>query len=169
MKRKPRATEIIFGIYCLLLIWIILFKISSSFAEIKLLFGNRSVNIIPFYYQDALASLGFHKREVLLNVIVFIPFGLYLKMLGMGNMRSILYGILFSFTLELCQFVLSLGASDITDIITNTLGTAIGLCACVFIRKIFPNTVKTDRAINILAAIAISIFLFLLIVIFAAN
>ena len=40
-----------------------------------------------------------------------------------SSKNIILVGFLSSFTFEVCQFIFALGASDITDIITNTITT----------------------------------------------
>ena len=49
-KNKVITTKILFGIYTLLLIWIILFKASFSINEFIGLTKMRSINLIPFYY-----------------------------------------------------------------------------------------------------------------------
>ncbi len=164
--KKLNMTKILFSIYCLLLIWIILFKMSFTFAEIKLLFGIRSINFIPFYYEDVVT---FHFREVLLNVIIFIPFGLYLKMLDRTTEKSILYGFAFSFLLEICQFIFSVGASDITDIITNTFGTVLGVTSYAVIERCFHNKTKINKILNRLAFIATISIILLALLLFIAN
>ena len=80
-----------------------------------------------------------------------------------------MYGFAFSFALELCQFILVIGVSDITDIITNTTGTAIGVCFYVLAGKIFADKAGTDRVINALASAAILIFLTFIMLLVAAN
>ena len=49
-KRKINITKILFGIYVLLLIWIILFKASFLIDDFIGLSKIRSINLIPFYY-----------------------------------------------------------------------------------------------------------------------
>ena len=41
--------------------------------------------------------------------------------------KAIIYGAVLSFVFEIMQFVFAVGATDITDVITNTLGTLIGV------------------------------------------
>ena len=63
------------------------------------------------------------------NIIAFIPFGV---MLGV-NFKQLLFkykiAVIFAFSLavEITQYVLAIGASDITDLIMNTLGGLIGI------------------------------------------
>ena len=167
IKRKNNATRIIFIIYCLILIWIVLFKVSFSFSEILWFARTRSVNIIPFYYDNNVGD--FHIKEVIMNVLIFVPMGLYLKMLDISSKKIILFGFIFSFFLELIQFVLAIGASDITDLITNTTGTAVGWCLYILAGKIFADKAKTDKVINVMASIAVSLFLSLAVILFVAN
>lgn len=51
------------------------------------------------------------------------------------NKKIIFLGFILSFTLETMQFILSIGASDITDIITNTTGTIVGLFLYFILEK----------------------------------
>lgn len=61
------------------------------------------------------------------------------------------------------QFILRVGAFDITDTITNTLGGIIGLMIFKAIEKVFKNSVKALKFINVIAAIGtVLMILFLL-------
>ncbi len=165
MKKKISLIHILFGIYLVLLIWIILFKLAFSFEDIRLMFGYRAVNLIPFYYDN---EVSIHFREVVENLLIFIPFGLYLGMWGIKLGKSVLTGFIFSLTMEVCQYILTLGGSDITDIITNTLGTLIGATLYLILSLIFKNKAKLDKVLNILAltvtVLFVSFILFILIV-----
>ena len=63
---------------------------------------------------------------------------------------------------EVLQFILRIGAFDTTDIITNTLGGIIGLMIFGAIEKVFNNSVKTQKFINIIAAIGTVLMILLL-------
>ena len=156
MKKKISLTHILFGVYCILLIWIILFKLSASLEDIKMMAGRRAVNLIPFYYDN---EVSMHLSEVIKNLLIFIPFGLYLGMLGMGLGKSALTGFIFSLTMELCQYIFAIGGSDITDIITNTLGTLIGATLYLVLTLIFNNKVKLNKVLNLLALIVTVLFI----------
>ena len=78
-----KTTHILFTIYIFLVIWIILFKLSVSIDQLP---HFRSINLIPFYYPN---KTGFQIREVLDNLIIFIPFGLYLKTLNINKLKAI--------------------------------------------------------------------------------
>src|SRR6202035_437797 len=63
------------------------------------------------------------------NVLVFIPFGLLLAInfKRLDLWRKLLVVFVFSLTAEVIQYIFAIGASDITDVITNTLGGLLGL------------------------------------------
>ena len=167
MKQKLNLTKIIFVLYILLLIWIILFKTASSFSEIPWFTGIRNINLIPFYYENNVGLL--HIREVVMNILIFIPLGIYLKMLNVSGKKIFLYGCILSLTFELLQFVLAMGASDITDIISNTLGTVVGIFIYVLLRKLFTDKSKMDRIINVVALVLLILFSVLALLLFIAN
>lgn len=66
--------------------------------------------------------------EIVMNVVVFIPVGFLLgcgiKKIGWRN--ALLFGILMSFSIEVLQFILERGVSEVDDIINNTVGCIIG-------------------------------------------
>ena len=62
-------------------------------------------------------------------MIIFAPLGIYLKMLKTESSKAVkLYFVVSGISLifETLQFIFGIGASDITDVITNTAGTAAG-------------------------------------------
>ena len=143
-----RLTKAFFIIYLIILFWILLFKLGVQFSYM----GNRSVNLIPF--NDPLISNGRIVGEIILNILIFIPLGLYTGVLfkrwAFGT--KLLFFFLISLLFEGLQFLLRVGAFDITDIITNTLGGIVGLMIFVVIEKLFNNSLKAQKFINIIAA-----------------
>ena len=104
-----------------------------------------------------------------MNVVIFIPFGTFLKMFDLPAGKIILSGFLFSFSMELLQFALAIGAGDITDLITNTAGTAAGVCIYLLMRKIFADKARTDRIIQVTAAAFLVLFSVLALLLYIAN
>ena len=155
-----KTTHILFTIYIFLVIWIILFKLSVSIDQLP---HFRSINLIPFYYPN---KTGFQIREVLDNLI-FIPFGLYLKTLNINSERTVFLGFLLSLSLELSQYIFCIGASDITDLIMNTTGVLVGVGLYYLLKKIFKE--KTNKIILALAAIVTILFVSLIIIILINN
>ena len=113
----------LFAAYLLILLWLVLFKFSYDLIAVIRNFQTRSLNLIPFAYAN--------KSEVISNLIAFIPFGV---MLGV-NFKQVAFrykiAVIFAFSLaaEIIQYILAIGATDITDLIMNTLGGLVGLSA----------------------------------------
>lgn len=134
-KKQKIMTYVVFMIYVLLLIWLILFKFSTSIMELDHI---RNINLIPFKGSMVVnGRLGI--TEIIYNVLVFVPFGVYVEVLkcDWSFVKKILPGFLLSFIFETLQFVFAIGASDITDVIGNTLGGTIGILFFLLIQKIF--------------------------------
>ena len=116
MKKKEKinyTVPILFLLYLALLIWIILFKLQFSILDLDRV---REINLIPFYYEH---EVTFHATEVLQNVLIFMPFGIYLCLLlpkSRFGVKLLLISVV-SLLLEICQYVLAIGRSDITDLI----------------------------------------------------
>ena len=164
-KSQKNFSNIVFVIYFALLIWLILFKLNINFSEMSFF---RSVNIIPFYY-DTEIGFRFHFKEVLYNVLIFIPLGVCIDIYksDWSFFKKILPCLSISLLFETIQFVFALGASDITDIITNTTGGIIGIILCFLFKKIFPQ--KHITIINILGFITEILAILLLEILLIAN
>ena len=70
---QKRMSYIVFAVYLILLAWLILFKFATNFSEIP---SMRSINLIPFHYMQ---ETSMHWKEVLYNIIVFVPLGVYVQ------------------------------------------------------------------------------------------
>lgn len=120
-KRQRTWTGVVFGVYVAFLVWLVLFKLATNLEQIPC---QRGINLIPFHYDQ---ENSVHLKEVLYNMLVFVPAGYYFaaflqkKNIFLGTAAAAALSLFF----EITQWVFSIGASDITDLITNTLG---GLC-----------------------------------------
>jgi glycopeptide antibiotics resistance protein len=151
MKILPKT---IFGLYLLTLLWLVLFKFSFDISGVLLDHQARSLNLIPF------ASSHENIREMISNLVVFIPFGLLLGItFKQINHRQKLATIFaFSLATEAIQYALAIGASDITDVIANTLGGLMGLTVYRLGAKHIDNK-KLDWAILITNAVLMITFI----------
>ncbi|MBA2875158.1 VanZ family protein [Thermaerobacillus caldiproteolyticus] len=93
----------------------------------------RVLNLVPFVgmYRLIVYSVDIEVpiRNILLNVLLFVPFGFFLSWsANQLSVRNItMTGLLFSFIIEVFQYVLPIGRSaDIDDVILNTLGAFFG-------------------------------------------
>lgn len=166
-RRVKTLGSLLFIIYLLFLVWIILFKLQFSLKDIDPI---RFVNLIPFHYTNAVSEL-FQIKEIRDNVLIFIPFGILLSMLAPKmNLRSkilIIFGTSFAF--ETMQYILSIGVTDITDLITNVSGGLIGIFSYTFLLKLVKDKQRIDAAISILGSILAVLFSGLMSILLLAN
>ena len=101
--------------------------------------------------------------------MIFIPLGVYLKMLKITDAKAILFGMTCSLGLEILQFILAVGATDITDIMTNTAGTAIGVGIYAILSLVFRKSEKLDKVLCILASICTFLLISMIAILLFAN
>lgn len=167
-KRTTKwAVPFLFAVYLILLVWIILFKLQLPGEELAHI---RGINLIPLYYETDV-SLRLHIKEVLENVLIFVPYGIYLCMLSerlsAWGKAGILLGT--SLALEAAQYILAIGCSDITDVLTNTAGGLLGMGLYRVLFLLLRDRRRTDRVISILAAVATVLLLGLITAVFTMN
>ena len=129
-----RVVTGLFVVYLVLLVWIILWKLEvpSIGAAAGLARPIKLVPYLPSGDFDASDPL-----EVLVNILLFVPFGIYLGMLAPRLRWWAIAGILIasSLALETTQHLLSVGSFDLTDVIDNSLGGLVGFGALVVARR----------------------------------
>lgn len=88
-----------------------------------------------------------------MNVIIFVPYGVYISMLkeNWNILKKTAPIFLTGLAYESLQYILSIGASDITDLIGNTLGGMFGIVLFLLLSKVLKD--NTIKVINILAMI----------------
>jgi len=159
VNKSNKITSVLFIIYLIALFWIIVLKLNVHFSYM----GKRSINLIP-YNEPLILNGKLDFGEMIMNVLIFVPLGIYA---GILFKRWIIGKRLFLFFLvslicEVFQFIMAIGAFDITDVINNTLGGILGLMIYIGIEKVFENGVKAQKFINTIATIGtISMILFL--------
>jgi glycopeptide antibiotics resistance protein len=124
---------------------------------------HRSINVVPFSTPVILNGKA-DAGEIILNVLIFIPLGIYAGLLfdSWNFGRKLLFFFLVSLIIETFQFAFAVGAFDSTDIITNTFGGIVGLLICKAIEKALNNRVKAQKFINVIASIATVLMIVLL-------
>ena len=130
---KKVLSKILLCIYFILLIWLVVFKLNFSFEDIHKV---RDINLIPFHYENVIEG-DIPLFEAFLNLVVFVPLGFLLHRAFRWKVVGeilVLAGI--SLIFETTQYILAIGATDITDLITNTLGGIIGVCVAVWSLRI---------------------------------
>jgi glycopeptide antibiotics resistance protein len=112
----------LFVVYLALLVWVVLWKLEPPSLGV-----DRAVKLVPFVASGGAGPSA--PVEVAANLVLFIPFGLYLGLLAPGRRWWAAVGSVAgtSLALEVGQYVLGVGRSDSTDIIMNTAGGLVGL------------------------------------------
>lgn len=154
-----KLTNVLFIIYLVALLWILVLKLGVRFSYM----GNRNVNLIPFS-KPLILNGKIDFSEMILNAVIFVPLGIYAGVLFKRSafVKNVFLFFLISLMCEGLQFILRMGAFDITDIITNTFGGIIGLMIFKAIEKVFKNNVKAQKFINMIAVIGTALMILLL-------
>jgi glycopeptide antibiotics resistance protein len=124
----------LFVVYLVLLAWTVVWKLDVPYVGAAALLP-RPIKLIPFVPSaEAGASA---PLEVVANVVLFVPFGVYLGLLVPAwpwwKWTGALLGA--SFLLETTQHLLSTGSFDTTDIIANAAGGLTGAGLVVLARR----------------------------------
>ncbi|WP_178023654.1 VanZ family protein [uncultured Paenibacillus sp.] len=147
---------LLFFAYGVFTLQVILFK-TVPFSAIFYHAGVRSIrsiNWIPFYtiaefFTSQDIGMGRAFINIGGNIAIFVPLGVLAAQIGNGRsvrMQS-LWLLIASLLLEIIQYVLALGSSDIDDILLNTLGGVIGIGIYRWFRK---KTSSTNRLLTVL-------------------
>lgn len=154
-----KLTKALFIIYLILLFWILLFKFGVRFSYME----ERIVNLVPF--KSLIEGGKIDKAEIILNVMIFIPLGIYAGILFRSWIfsKKLFLFFLISLLFEALQVIFKIGAFDATDIVNNTLGGVIGLILFKLFEKLFNNRFKAQRFVNIIATLGTLLMIALLI------
>jgi len=122
---------VLFAVYLVLLVWVVLWKLEVPFLGTD---DQRRLKLTPF---AAGGGVGANTPvELGINVLLFLPFGIYLGLLAdrwpWWKAAGIVAGT--SLLFEVTQYVLAIGVADVTDIIVNTTGGLAGLGVLVWAR-----------------------------------
>lgn len=131
-KWKVRGKSVIFinTIMYIYISFVLFFTLMPILTSLLFIFNHpyKFMNLEPFV--DVINGNGDFFRQILLNVIMMIPFGFLLPLVSWRDIKLkkvILYTFLFSLCIELFQPLINgIRSSDITDIITNVVGGIIG-------------------------------------------
>jgi len=114
-----------------------------GFSMRRVGFSLDNLNLIPFKTIIEMLGENFQVSYLNLvgNIIMFAPFGFFPPLLwGKGKfINSVWLTFNVSFCIEIVQLFLDDRATDIDDLILNTLGGIIGWCVYWLLKKIFPK------------------------------
>lgn len=150
-----KLTKSLFVIYLIVMGWIILLKLGVQFSYME----ERRLNMVPF------ANGYYSMMETIMNVVIFIPMGMYAGILLRNKAfgMKLLFFFLTSLLLEGLQYVFKFGAFDITDLLTNTTGGIIGYLLYLGFRAFFKNPLKAQKSFNLIFGLGTILIVSLLI------
>lgn len=158
-NKAQRLTAILFAVYMATLVWIVIFKLQLSPDTLPAL---RRINLVPFFMGNATAMAS--RNDLVYNTLAFIPYGIYICMLMQGRpfVQRLLPIFATSLLFEVTQYVFGIGATDINDLLLNTLGGMIGIGVYCIFAKVFKA--RSHGILNALTAVATVLMLALIIV-----
>lgn len=149
-KWKQKGKEVLFlnTVMYIYLSFVLYFTLMPIITSLPFIFNHPYVpmNLEPFI--DVVHSRGDFARQIILNIIMTIPFGFLLPLTQKVNLlKVILYTFLLSLGIELTQPLLSnLRLSDITDLITNVSGGVLGYILFLISRPITTRLTSTLKS-----------------------
>lgn len=137
-KQKSQSKKILTGLLMLYFVLLFLVTLVPFRPLYHLLTSGLHFNIATKPYFDIKVGHGRAVLESFLNVVMMMPFGFLVKAYSDKSIFKItLYGLFLSISIEFLQLFDALRASDITDIINNTLGAFLGACLFVLMKFVY--------------------------------
>lgn len=141
-KWKPKGRDVLLvnTLMYIYLSFVLYFTLMPVITALPFMLNHpyKPMNMVPFI--DVLTGRGDFIRQVLLNVVMMIPFGFLFPMTrnpaaGLG--RTVLCCFLLSLGIELLQPLINgFRSADITDLITNTIGGMVGYVLYIVFRPV---------------------------------
>lgn len=142
-----------FVIYFLLLIWVVVFKWTN--------YNSVIISVNNFRYMDLKSRYDacyewfffFDFKDLCLNIILFIPLGIFYLLPLKRKYIIIPIGIVLTLFFEMTQFFTCIGMLNVYDLIGNILGVILGYLLFLVLKKLF-----VAKIINIVNIVVISLF-----------
>lgn len=131
LKRKMYSGWNIFNIISCVFSFLLIIKMTLWGRSA----GTRELELRPLYTFTTISYNDEAIRTLLMNVILFVPYGLTIpyvaetvkKEKGYRWILCIVSGFLISVVIEILQYFFSLGRAETDDVICNTIGCALGV------------------------------------------
>ncbi len=149
MRKQGKILKILWWVYIALLFVFVVVKFKGSFYELSnrinsySMQGSINYNFIPFRNistQFKYITQWWALKNLLRNIIPFIPFGLLLPITykKFSSMISVFFtGLASILLIEIFQFFTKLGSFDVDDIILNMIGIVCGYLMFLVVGRIF--------------------------------
>ena len=153
-KTNKLLFSLSFSIYMILLIWVAIFKWTNYHSVIVSVYTFRPMDLAARYDYGYDWFFYFELTDLILNMLLFIPLGLYYFKFFKNIIHASIFGIILMITFEISQFFTCIGMFNVYDLLGNFLGLLFGYLIYLLIKKIY-----TPRNINITNIILIILFL----------
>lgn len=140
---KKKYLYIILALYLILILKLIVFKYPPGVT-----FNFSGANFVPFktilMYLAGEPTWNVAMRNLLGNIVVFIPLGLVIAALynKMKWRRALFVSLLIGVMLESLQVIFRSGIMDIDDVILNSLGVFVGYLLLKLVYEVFGKRKK---------------------------
>lgn len=142
-KKIQKFSWICFVLYLLVVLNLIL-RLDMLFSTNY--YPMRNISLIPFQtIRESLSTDPNYISFILLfdNILLFMPFGFFLGMVDTIQLpKKILFLFLFPCLLEIFQYILGTGITDIDDVLLNFLGGLMGLLIFIGLGKVVKKYVQ---------------------------
>ena len=162
--KKNRALTIsVFVFYVIILLWITIFKCNHAtpIYELRIFLESMTVAERFAYATSKLTLKDGEMTEMILNVFIFIPFGILIPLLRgkTAPITTTVLALLSTFFIECLQLLFCFGWFTYSDLILNTTGAVLGIIIyAVFVKRINEENKKTVLKLLNVFAIAIAVF-----------
>lgn len=142
-------------------IWIAINKIVVVIALIAILFvmlftrsvQKHQITLQPFAIFDLAKVYPDVYSQMVLNVVLFLPFGLSMPFCVKDRVKhpalvTIVTALLLSVIVEILQYVFSCGYSEIDDVMLNVFGAFLGMLSYVFADILKRERVKRKNKVG---------------------
>ena len=118
---------------------------------------EQGISLIPFkdLFMNISRKNWYYILQMLVNIFMFMPFGVFLYIAGANIKKTCLFGFLLSFGIEIFEFVTGRGIFDIDDLILNTLGALMGF----LLAKLVLNPVTSSKLVFMILLYCIVVIL----------
>ena len=152
-----------FSLFIFILVWVVLLKCVGVARDQNIVWIGEALPKLNVYerfmYQFRFgteSTIGINNLEDNIeNLIVFIPFGLFLPLLNHKNFScNLLISFLVSFLIEIIQLITGLGGFELIDLVTNPMGYSVGYLFYLLIKRFL-----TPQVVNYICLIILIIFI----------
>ena len=145
------VSRLLFVCFLLLLNFVIVFKtgkeliIYDSFEGLSVLPFERRLKIGLTSFLFVEGGIFEFIDDFIPNVLVFVPFGIFLPILTKKTafLKFLVISFLVSLAYEIYQLITLLGFFDVDDLFANTLGFVVGYVFYLLVLKNMKNTTRT--------------------------